>query len=208
MSTPSQNTIVLSALSADEESRLRAFKKEAFYFTGEEFENFNRWQEFFNLFFIYHVVSAEDGTTAAARRSLDKAAILLYIPSFLNRYKGFDWLSEETMLLEEEIPGDLAWFDRREMILSLFHRDGNKARLVQSKASFVIALRHKKFFKQLRTIATETPAYQKKSYLLFLIAILLLQKDRFSAAKLFDPFRIEELEKTHRYYQKIFDIIV
>ncbi len=208
MSKLSQNTVVLSALSADEEARLRAFKKDAFYFTGEDFANFNRWQEFFNLFFLYHVVSASDGSTAAARRSLDRATILLYIPSLFNRYKGFDWLSEEPMLLEEDVPGDLAWFDRREMILSLFYRDGDKARLVQSKASFVVSLRHKKFFKQVRTMATETAAYQKAPYLLFLISILLLKKDRFSEAKLFDPFRAEELEKTHQHYQKLFDAIV
>ncbi len=208
MSKLSQNTVVLSALSADEEARLRTFKKEAFYFTGEDFANFNRWQEFFNLFFLYHLVSADDGSTAAARRSLDKATILLYTPSFFNRYRGLDWLSEEPMLLEEDVPGDLSWFDRREMILSLFHRDGDKARLVQSKASFVVALRHKKFFKHIRTTAADNPAYQKAPYLLFLISILLLKKDRFSEAKLFDPFRIEELEKTHQYYQKLFDAIV
>ncbi len=204
----SQNTVVLSALSSDEESRLRAFKKEAFYFTGEDFATFNRWQEFFNLFFLYHVVSAEDGSTAAARRSLEPAKAMLYTPSLFNRYKGFDWFSEEAMLLEEDIPGDLAWFDRREMILSLFHHEDQKARLVQTKASFVIPLRNKKFFKELRAAAETTPAYRRTPYLLFLVSVLLLKKDRFAEAKLFDPFRLEELERTHQYYQKLENIIV
>jgi len=204
----SQNTIVLSALSSDEEARLRAFKKEAFYFTGDDFVTFNRWQEFFNLFFLYHVISADDGSTAAARRSLEKASVMLYTPSLFNRYKGFDWFSRTPLLLEEDLPGDLAWFDRREMILSLFHCNEGIARLVQSKASFVIPLRHKRFFKKVRERAAEIPAYRKTSYLLFLISILLLKKDRFSEAKLFDPFSIEELEKTNQYYQKLADIIV
>jgi len=208
MTSFSQNTVVLSSLLPDEERRLRAFKKEAFYFTGEDFPNFNRWQEFFNLFFLYHIISGDDGSTVAARRTLDPAVIGLYIPSLLNRYKGYDWLSETPLRLIEDTPGDLAWFDRREMILSLFHTEDGKTWLVQSKASFVIPLRYRGFFKKVREISGKTPAYQKPSYLLFLVAILLLKKDRFSSAKLYDSLRLEELDAMHRHYHSFADLIV
>lgn len=204
----SQNTAVFSSLSREEESQLLAFKKEAFYSTGEDFENFNRWQEFLNLFFIYHVRSGDGQTTLARRRELPSAQILLYTPSFFNRMKGTDYFSESPLAFDDEARDDLGWFDRRELILSIFDRKEDQIHFVQAKASFVVSLKHLSFFQKVKKLADATPAYQNGPYLLFLISILLLKKDRFASSKLFDPFRIEELEKAHLYYQKFADTIV
>ncbi|HSA32905.1 MAG TPA: hypothetical protein P5077_04175 [bacterium] len=203
----SQNTMVFSSLSAEEERQLLEFQKESFYFTGEDFANFKRWQEFYNLFFLYHVRSGDGETTVAQRRSMEPARLMLYSPSLFDRFKGTDLFSAQKLVFDENEARDLHWFKEREMILSVFAFEGERIRFVHEKASFVIELRHKGFFKKLGKLIAATPAFQNHIYLLFLISVLLLKKDRFASSKLFDPFRAEELEKAHLYYQKLADRI-
>ena len=46
-------TRIYSSFDDFESAALQDFKKECFYFTGEDLKNHNFWQQFFNLFFIY-----------------------------------------------------------------------------------------------------------------------------------------------------------
>ncbi len=200
-------TVIFSSFSPEDEAQLIAFKKEVFHFVGEDFENYERWQLFFNHFFIYHVKTAT-GATLAQKHDLEAARIALYTPSFFARLKGEDMFSGAKLILDDDEENSLTWYKERELILSIFHVSGEKVRMVDSRFTFVLSLDHADFFKKLKKYRAETGEYQKDGYLLFLIALLMLKKDRFAKSKLYTPFTMEEVQKTHLYYQKFADLII
>ena len=80
-------TKVYSSFDETEATLLHDFKKEVFYFTGEDLKNHNFWQQFYNLFFIYHYDIGE-GITLSQKRELEPASIRLFSPSVFFENEG------------------------------------------------------------------------------------------------------------------------
>ena len=119
-------TRIYSSFDDIESALLHEFKKEAFYFTGEDLKNFNFWQQYFNLFFIYHYNTGE-GKTLADKRELEKASIMLFSPSLFSRMKGEDFFTGEKVVLSEDDENSLTWYKERDFILSFFHSRDRKS---------------------------------------------------------------------------------
>lgn len=200
-------TRIYSSFDDFESAALQDFKKECFYFTGEDVKNHDFWQQFFNLFFIYHFDTG-GGTTLADKRGLDKARIMLFSPSLFSRLKGEDFFNEEKLNLSEDEENSLTWYKERDFILSYFHEKEDGIHFVESRSSLLIPQKAASFFKKLRTLMNEKNYFPSKNYLHLLIAILMLKKERFASSKLYNPYQVEEIEKLHLYYNKFADFII
>jgi len=200
-------TRIYSSFDDFESTALQDFKKECFYFTGEDLKNHDFWQQFFNLFFIYHF-DIGNKTTLADKRELEKARIMLFSPSLFSRLKGEDFFSGEKVNLSEDEENSLTWYRERDFILSFFHEKDDGIHFVESRSSLLIPMKASSFFKQLKTLMSEKNYFPSNNYLLLLIAILMLKKERFASSKLYNPYQIEEIEKLHLYYNKFADFII
>ena len=200
-------TRIYSSFDDFESTALQDFKKECFYFTGEDLKNHDFWQQFFNLFFIYHF-DIGNKTTLADKRELEKARIMLFSPSLFSRLKGEDFFTGEKVNLSEDEENSLTWYRERDFILSFFHEKDDGIHFVESRSSLLIPMKASSFFKQLKTLMSEKNYFPSNNYLLLLIAILMLKKERFASSKLYNPYQIEEIEKLHLYYNKFADFII
>ncbi len=200
-------TRIYSSFDDFESAALQDFKKECFYFTGEDVKNHDFWQQFFNLFFIYHFDIGEK-TTLADKRELEKARIMLFSPSLFSRLKGEDFFTGEKVNLSEDEENSLTWYRERNFILSFFHEKEDGIHFVESRSSLLIPMKASSFFKQLKNLMTEKNYFPSNNYLQLLIAILMLKKERFASSKLYNPYQVEEIEKLHLYYNKFADFII
>lgn len=200
-------TRIYSSFDDFESAALQDFKKECFYVTGEDVKNHDFWQQFFNLFFIYHFDTGSK-TTLADKRGLEKARIMLFSPSLFSRLKGEDFFTGEKLNLSEDEENSLTWYRERDFILSYFHEKEDGIHFVESRSSLLIPQKAASFFKKLRTLMNEKHYFPSNNYLQLLIAILMLKKERFSSSKLYNPYQIEEIEKLHLYYSKFADFII
>ncbi len=200
-------TRIYSSFDDFESATLQDFKKECFYFTGEDLKNHDFWQQFFNLFFIYHF-DIGNKTTLADKRELEKARIMLFSPSLFSRLKGEDFFTGEKVNLSEDEENSLTWYRERDFILSFFHEKEDGIHFVESRSSLLIPMKASSFFKQLKNLMTEKNYFPSNNYLQLLIAILMLKKERFASSKLYNPYQVEEIEKLHLYYNKFADFII
>lgn len=201
-------TKVYSSFDEVEAGLLHDFKKEAFYFTGEELQNYNFWQQFLNLFFIYHY-NVGNGQTPAVKRELEPAGIRFFVPSVFSKFKGESFFSGDKMMLAEDEENSFSWYKDKECILSFFHEREDGYHFVESQSSLLLSRNNMGFFKKLRTAHKEENIFHSNPYLLFLISMLMIKKERFSSSKLYDPFKFEEIEKLNLYYEtKFSDIII
>ena len=200
-------TRIYSSFDEVESSALQDFKKECFYFTGEDLKNHDFWQQFFNLFFIYHF-DIGDKKTLADNRELEKARIMLFSPSLFSRLKGEDFFTGEKVNLSEDEENSLTWYREKNFILSFFHKKEDGIHFVESRSSLLIPMKAASFFKQLKNLMAEKNYFPSNNYLQLLIAILMLKKERFASSKLYNPYQIEEIEKLHLYYNKFADFII
>lgn len=203
----SVKTRIYSSFDESESASLQNFKKECFYFTGEDVKNHDFWQQFFNLFFIYHF-DIGDKTTLAVKRELESARVRLFAPSFFYRLKGRDFFTSERLALSEDEKSSLTWYREREFILSFFHDREDGIHFVESRSSLLIPFKVSSFFKKLRNALVEKNFFPSSDYLLLLIAILMLKKERFSSSKLYNPYQFKEIEKLHLYYEKFAEFII
>ena len=192
-------TRIYSSFDDIESAALQDFKKECFYFTGEDLKNHDFWQQFFNLFFIYHF-DIGGKTTLADKRGLEKARIMLFSPSLFSRLKGEDFFTGEKVNLSEDEENSLTWYRERDFILSFFHEKEDGIHFVESRSSLLIPMKASSFFKQLKTLMSEKNYFPSNNYLQLLIAILMLKKERFASSKLYNPYQVEEIEILHIYY--------
>ena len=200
-------TRIYSSFDDFESATLQDFKKECFYFTGEDLKNHDFWQQFFNLFFIYHF-DIGNKTTLADKRELEKARIMLFSPSLFSRLKGEDFFTGEKVNLSEDEENSLTWYRERDFILSFFHEKEDGIHFVESRSSLLIPMKASSFFKQLKNLMTAKNYFPSNNYLQLLIAILMLKKERFASSKLYNPYQVEEIEKLHLYYNKFADFII
>ena len=203
----SLKTKIYSSFDAQESALLHDLKKEAFHFTGEDVKNFNFWQQYFNLFFIYHYDLGE-GKTLAVKRDLEKAAVRLFCPSLFSRLKGEDLFTGEKLVLSSDEENSLTWYKERDHILSFFHDRADGIHFVESRSSILIPLKSGDFFKKLKLLMNDGQITQSVSYALFLVSILMLKKERFSSSKLYDPYQVSEIEKLHLYYEKFSKFLI
>ncbi|HRZ79983.1 MAG TPA: hypothetical protein P5044_08250, partial [bacterium] len=173
----SLKTKIYSSFDAQESALLHDLKKEAFHFTGEDVKNFNFWQQYFNLFFIYHYDLGE-GKTLAVKRDLEKAAVRLFCPSLFSRLKGEDLFTGEKLVLSSDEENSLTWYKERDHILSFFHDRVDGIHFVESRSSILIPLKSGDFFKKLKLLMNDGQITQSVSYALFLVSILMLKKER------------------------------
>ncbi|HSW61547.1 MAG TPA: hypothetical protein VLJ60_12165, partial [bacterium] len=197
----SVKTRIYSSFDETEAALLHEFKKESFYFTGEDLKNFNFWQQYFNLFFIYHYDIGE-GKTLAVKRELEKAGVRLFFPSLFSKLKGEDFFSGDKIVLSEDEENSLTWYKERDFILSFFHSRDDGIHFVESRSTLLIPLRAAGFFKKLKKVMSDGNYFPSVNYMLFLVSILMMKKERFASSKLYDPFQFEEIEKLHLYYEK------
>ena len=139
-------TRIYSSFDDLESAALQDFKKECFYFTGEDVKNHDFWQQFFNLFFIYHFDTGNK-TTLADKRELEKARIMLFSPSLFSRLKGEDFFTGEKLNLSEDEENSLTWYKERDFILSFFHEKDDGIHFVESRSSLLIPMKASSFFK-------------------------------------------------------------
>ncbi len=194
-------TVLFSTFSHEEEKLLREFKKETFFFVGESVGNYEFWQQFFNLFFIYHY-DLGDGSTVSQRRDMEPARILLFSPSRFARMKGESYFTDEKLQFDEDEETSLTWYRDRELILSFFTKSESRIRFVESRTSLLISTDRVKFLKKIKKMFREGDQFPSHTYLLYLLSLLLLKKERYGKAHLYEPFSVEEIEKTHLYYEK------
>ena len=196
-------TRIFSSFSKEEGELLQHFKKEVFYFVGEDISNFNFWQQYFNLFFIYHY-NLGNNETFAKKHKLEPGGLKLYTPSRFARMKGEAFFTEEKYHFGEDEEDSLTWYKDRELILSFFNHDGEEIQFVESRTSLLISMKHLSFFKKIKKMYEKGSFFNSHIHILFLISLLLLKKERYSSSKLYDPFVIEEIEKLNLYYEEKF----
>ncbi|HPG34910.1 MAG TPA: hypothetical protein PLW78_08760 [bacterium] len=200
-------TRIYSSFDEAEAALLHEFKKEAFYFTGEDLKNFNFWQQYFNLFFIYHYDIGE-GKTLAEKRELEKASVMLFSPSLFSRLKGEDLFTGEKLVLSEDEENSLTWYKEKEFILSFFHQREDGIHFVESRSALLMHVKAAGFFKKLKKALDEGSYFPSANYILFLLSILMMKKERFASSKLYDPYQFEEIEKLHLYYEKFAKLLI
>ncbi len=193
-------TFIFSSLTEAEALLLKEFKHDIFYYVGDKLENYNFWQQFFNLFFLYHYDSGNSETTAS-RLHLEPAKIFLFYPSLFSRLRGENYFTEEKFSFDEKEELSMTWFKEREMILGVFTIKESSISLLEGRNSLVVQMNDMTFFKKLKKEFKEKGEYSH-TYLMFLLSVLLLKKERFAASKLYNSFTTEELEKTHHQYEK------
>jgi len=194
-------TRIYSSFDEEEAKLLHEFKKECFYFTGEDLKNYNFWQQYFNLFFIYHYDLGK-GLTLSHKRELEKASIMLYSPSLFSRLKGENLFTGEKLVLSEDEENSLTWYKEKEFILSFFHEREDGIHFVESRSSLLMPSKAAGFFKKLKAALNDLSYFPSATYLLLLLSILMMKKERFQSSKLYDPYQFEEIEKLHMYYEK------
>lgn len=194
-------TRVYSSFDETEASLLHEFKKEAFYFTGEDLKHHNFWQQFYNLFFIYHY-DIGNGVTLSKKRELEPASIKLFAPSVFSRMKGEDLFTGERMVFSEDEENSLSWYKEKQYILSFFHTKDEEIRFVESQSSLLLPMKTGTFFKNVKKAIEKESYFPSINYTLFLLSVLMVKKERFQSSKLYDPFQFEEMEKLHLYYEK------
>ena len=200
-------TKVYSSFDETEAMLLHDFKKEVFYFTGEDLKNHNFWQQFYNLFFIYHY-DIGDGVTLSQKRELEPASIKLFSPSVFSRMKGEDLFTGDRMMFSEDEENSLSWYKEKQYILSFFHSSGEEIRFVESQSSLLLPMRAGTFLKNVKKSIENESFFSSVNYTLFLLSVLMVKKERFSSSKLYDPFQFEEMEKLHLYYEKFAKLII
>ena len=203
----SLKTKIYSSFDPVESALLHDFKKEVFHFTGEDVKNFNFWQQYFNLFFIYHYDLGEN-VTLAKKRDLENAGIRLFSPARFSKLKGEDFFSGDKITLSEDSENSLTWYKERDFILSFFYDRSDGIHFVESRSSILIPLKAADFFKKLKLLVDEKSIVPSVSYALFLVSVLMLKKERFSSSKLYDPYQIAEIEKLHLYYEKFSKFLI
>ncbi|HNW83256.1 MAG TPA: hypothetical protein PKG52_10240 [bacterium] len=203
----SLKTKIYSSFDPVESAFLHDFKKEAFHFTGEDVKNFNFWQQYFNLFFIYHY-NVGEGVTLAKKRDLEKASVRLFAPARFSKLKGEDFFSGEKLVLSQDEENSLTWYKERDFILSFFYDRPDGIHFVESRSCILIQMNAIEFFKKLKLLVDEKNIVPSVSYALFLVSILMLKKERFSSSKLYDPYQIAEIEKLHLYYEKFSELLI
>lgn len=205
---PAVRTMVYSSFTHEEEKKLKEFKKEAFYFVGEDISNFNFWTQFFNIFFIYHY-DMGDKKTVAMNRELEPAVIMLYFPSLFSKMKGEEFFTGEKLVLQGDEETNLNWFKKRELILSLFSRkEDGTIHFAEAMSTVVISLEHLDSLKKLKKFVESENRFHSNTYLLFLISLMMLKKERYASSKIFNPFTSEELMKIHLYYEKFAELFI
>lgn len=200
-------TRIYSSFDESEAALLHEFKKEAFYFTGEDLKNFNFWQQYFNLFFIYHY-DIGGGNTLAQKRELEKATVKLFSPSLFSRLKGEDLFTGEKFVLSGDEENSLTWYKERDFILSFFHQRDDGIHFVESRSALLMPVKATGFFKKLKKALDEGGYFPSANYILFLLSILMMKKERFASSKLYNPYQFEEIEKLHLYYEKFAKLLI
>jgi len=199
---------ITALLDSSESEALQNFKKECFYLSGGNIRNHDFWQQFFNMFFITHY-AFENGETLAKKRGLADSKIRLYSPSIFHSTSGKDFFTEEKFQLVSEEDLTLSWYNGNDFILSFFQADGEKLSFTDVQTSLLISNKATSFFKALRKELNTRSAFgSNTSYLLLLIAILMLKKECFSDLKLYNPYQISEIEKLDSHYKKFASIII
>jgi len=197
-----QSEKITAALDSPESEALQNFKRECFYLSGGNIKNHDFWQQFFNMFFITHY-AFENGETLARKRGLADSRIRLYSPSIFHSTSGKDFFTEEKFQLVSEEEHALSWYGGHDFILSFFHADGEKLSFTDLQSSLLITSKASSFFKTLKKELNENSAFgSNTSYLLLLIAILMLKKECFSDLKLYNPYQMSEIEKLDNHYKK------
>ena len=200
-------TRVYSSFDETEAALLHDFKKEVLYFTGEDLKNHNFWQQFYNLFFIYHY-DIGDGITLSKKRELEPASIRLFAPSVFSRMKGEDLFTGEKMVFSEDEENSLSWYKEKQFILSFFHAKDEEIRFVESQSSLLLPMSAGTFLRKVKKSIENENYFPSVNYTLFLLSVLMVKKERFSSSKLYDPFQFEEMEKLHLYYEKFAKFII
>jgi len=200
-------TRVYSSFDESEATLLHDFKKEVFYFTGEDLKNHNFWQQFYNLFFIYHY-DIGDGVTLSQKRELEAGSIKLFAPSVFSRMKGEDLFTGDKLSFSEDEENSLSWYKEKQYILSFFHKDGEEIKFVESQSSLLLPMKTGSFLKKVKKAFENENYFPSVNYTLFLLSVLMVKKERFSSSKLYDPFQFEEIEKLHLYYEKFAKFII
>lgn len=200
-------TKVYSSFDESEAALLHEFKKEVFYFTGEDLKNHNFWQQFYNLFFIYHY-DVGDGITLSKKRELEPGSVRLFSPSVFSRMKGEDLFTGDKLSLYEDEENSLSWYKEKQFILSFFHTKDEEIRFVESQSSLLLPMSAGSFLKKVKKALENEGYFTSVNYTLFLLSVLMIKKERFSSSKLYDPFQFEEMEKLHLYYEKFAKFII
>jgi len=200
-------TRVYSSFDETEATLLHDFKKEVFYFTGEDLKNHDFWQQFYNLFFIYHYDIGE-GITLSQKRELEPGSIRLFSPSVFSRMKGEDLFTGDKLSLSEDEENSLSWYKEKQFILSFFHTKDEEIRFVESQSSLLLPMNAGSFLKKVKKALENEGYFASVNYTLFLLSVLMVKKERFSSSKLYDPFQFEEMEKLHLYYEKFAKFII
>ncbi len=196
-------TQVFSTFSDDEKEALKQFKTDVFYIVGAHVPDAVFWQEFFNLFFIYHI-RLEDGKSFAQRRNMKPARLALYTPSLFFLHRGTLFPSGERIVWDvEDEDGSSAWYSGRDYLLSFFYQEDNAISLVNSKIAQMFSRKHSKFLRTIKKLVNADSAPLSDIAVLFLVALLLLKKDRYQESPLYDPFRVEEFEKLRLHYAEL-----
>ncbi len=191
-------TSIYSSFNEEESLMLAGFKKEIFYFVGDEMISEEFWQNFFNTFFIYHY-HFDDGTTFASRRELGKINLLLFLPSRMGqKNKGKNLFTEKRMELEKE----LKWSQERELVLSFFHSENEDIyEFYNDSTIFVIERKKLTFLKEFKEKYYDSSRFTE-IFLLFIISLMALKQERFSSSRIYDAFTASEAEKFINYYEK------
>ena len=183
--------------SETEKKLLLDFKDEAFYFVGKDIKDYDFWQQFLNLFFVFHYVK-EDKKTVAEKYNIKSAKMFLYAPSRFSLFKGFDFFSEQKLSFKQEELHLLEWFQEKEFVFSFFYEEENKISFVEIQTSFLITMEHSKFLKKIKKL-NKNGKYSRE-FIFFILIVLFLKKERYEPAKLYSPFVIDEFEKVAQKY--------
>ncbi|MCK5808463.1 hypothetical protein KAH37_05735 [bacterium] len=196
-------TQVFSTFSEEEEAHLKKFKEEIFYIVGRHIPDALFWQELFNLLFIYHY-DLGGGETFATRRDMRPAELMIYSPSLFFLRRGVLFPTGEKVHWKSDEDESVSWYSGRDYLLSFFYREGDTISLVDSKIAEMFERKHSKFLSKINLLMKSDNFSEMKSIeVLFLMALLLLKKDRYQDSPLYDSFKIEEFEKLQLYYAKL-----